>query len=347
MNEIVPTPHREKLLRTTLIAAGVIAGLGAVGVVEAAIRLADPELMVQRRGLQRYHPLLGWENRPGAHSNDGGIAVSLDEMGHRRSGDALLPMASRTHMLLLGDSVAFGLGASDRDTFAASLSQGTPPYRVTNLAVPGYGPDQSLLSFEREEEVRDATVVIFALCLGNDLADVVSRSHLYDESTPKPRFLLRRGNLVLEDAHVRRARLRGLLDRSFLFARIGPSIEGRTDRPEQTERRLQALRGYSTDAEDTLVAIVDRMRRRAESRGARFLVVAFPDERTLDPASVRWPRLREKLQPRADVLDLVPLLARDREAYERHTLDHIGHLSRRGHEQAARAVRQRLVSAPW
>jgi len=343
----VATPRREKVIRAALFAASVVAVLGAVATIEAAIRMADPELMVRRRGLQRYHPLLGWENRPNARASNAGIAVSLDEKGHRRSGDALLPAASRTHLLLLGDSVAFGLGVSDEDTFAASLSQGTPPYRVTNLAVPGYGPSQSLLSYEGSPEPPDAAVVIFALCLGNDLADVLSRDHLYDERIPKPRLLLREGRLMLEDAHVRRAGFRDLLDRSFLLARLGPPAEQVEERPEQTERRLQALRGYSTEAEDTLVAIVQRMRLRAESRGARFLVAVFPDERTLDPASIRWPRLREKLEPQADLLDLVPILARDREAYKRNTLDHIGHLSKRGHEQAARALRERLVTAPW
>ncbi len=346
MSRIVSTPRRESLLRLALLAASVVVALGAVAAVEAAIRLADPDLMVRRRGLQRYHPVLGWENRPNARSHDAGIAVSMGATGHRRSSEAPLPSASRTELTLLGDSVAFGLGVSDEDTFAASLSQGTPPFRVTNLAVPGYGPGQSLLNYEMRR-AQEAAVVMFALCLGNDLADVLSPVHLYDERIPKPRFLLRQGSLMLEDAHVRRARFRGLLDRSFLFAGLGPPIERTDERPEQTERRLQALRGYSTEAEDTLVAIVQRMRQRAEGRGARFLVVAFPDERSLERASIRWPRLREKLQARVDLLDLVPVLAHDREAYQRNTLDHIGHLSRRGHEQAARALRERLVTAPW
>ena len=347
MNRAAPTPRREKLIRTALFTASVVATLGAVATIEAAIRLADPELMVRRRGLQRYHPVLGWENRPNTRSYASGLTVSLDEEGRRRSSGGLRPEEGGAHLLLLGDSVAFGLGVSDHDTFAASLSQGTPPFRVTNLAVPGYGPGQSLLSYERSPESPGAAVVIFALCLGNDLADVLSPWHLYDERIPKPRFLLRHGSLVLEDEQVRRAWIRGLLDRSFLFAGLGPRLGEAEERPEQTERRLQALRGSSEEAEDTLVAIVERMRRRTESRGARFLVVAFPDERTLAPASIRWPRLRRKLEPRADLLDLVSLLARDREAYQRHALDHIGHLSKRGHEQAARALRDRLVSALW
>ena len=152
----------------------------------------------------------------------------------------------------------------------------------------------------------------------------------------------------MEDAHVRSAGIRGLLDRSFLFARLGPAAGNKEQTDQQTERRLQALRGYSTEAEDTLVAIVQRMRRRAEADGARFLVAAFPDERTLEPTSIRWPRLREKLEPEADLLDLVPVLAPNRESYERNTLDHIGHLTKGGHEHAARALRERLaLTALW
>lgn len=337
------TPRRERLIRAGLFAASVLAALGAVVTIEAAIRLTDPELMVRRRGLQRYHPRLGWENRPHARSSNAGITVSLDQRGHRLSGNPLDPRARPARLILLGDSVAFGLGVSDDDTFAASLGQGTPPYSVTNLAVPGYGPGQSLLAYEGIREPQDAAVVIFALCLGNDLADVMSDSHLYEEGIPKPRFLLRQGSLVLEGAHVGRAWIRGLFDRSFLFARLGPPAENSEGRPEQTERRRRALRGHSPEAEDTLLAILQRMRQSAERRGARFLIVAFPDERTLDPASIRWPRLREKLEPRFALLDVVPLLARDEDWYKGNTLDHIGHLSKRGHEQAARALRERLA----
>ena len=344
MKKIARGRSEEALLRAGSMVASLLAILGVVTVLEAAVRIADPQLMVRHRGMQRYHPRLGWENRPGGHSVAGGVKVSVDEHGRRFVGAAPgLSHGSPTPLILLGDSVTFGLGVSDDETFAASLSQGSAPYHVTNLAVPGYGPGQSALRFESERPFSRPAVVILGLCLGNDLADVVSRHHLYDERLPKPRFVLRGGALRLEDEHVGGQRLRSLLDRSFLLARLGPSVEAPGPQHEQTARRLDALRRHSPEAEDTLVAIVERLRGQVESRGARLLVVAFPDFRTLDPKSVRWPRLQKKLAPHIDLLDLTRVLAPDQETYARNSLDHIGHLSRHGHEHAARAVRGRLA----
>lgn len=345
MKENARNGPREGLRRASLIAASVLAVLGFVTALEAAIRVADPHLMVRHRGMQRYHPQLGWENRPHARSMTGGIKVSVDEHGRRLAGPPGLSQANPGPLILLGDSVTFGLGVSDDETFAASLSQGAAPYQVTNLAVPGYGPGQSTLRFESERPLSRPAVVILGLCLGNDLADVAALHHLYNESLPKPRFVLRGGALLLEDEHVRGQRLRSLLDRSFLLARLGPSIEAPGPQHEQTARRLTALRRHSPEAEDTLVAIVQRLRGQVESRGARLLVVAFPDFRTLDPRSVRWSSLQEKLAPRVELLDLTSVLAPDQETYARNSLDHIGHLSRQGHEHAARAMRESL-SAP-
>jgi len=133
-----------------------------------------------------------------------------------------------------------------------------------------------------------------------------------------------------------------LLDRSFLLTWFGPSVKESGPDHEQTARRLEALRAHSEEAEETLVAVVRRLRSAVLRRGSRFVVAAFPDFRTLDHKSVRWPRLREKLAPHVDLLDLTPVLARDHETYSRNTLDKIGHLSKQGHEHAARAIRTHL-----
>ena len=335
-------PIRERTLRLALLAGSLVAISSALAILEGALRITDPGLMVRQRGLQRYHPRLGWENRPGARSAAAGVEVTIDRHGRRATGQTGSAASTDAHVLLLGDSVAFGLGVSDDETFAASLTQGSNPYRVTNLAVPGYGPDQSLLRYEREGVAVGASVVILALCLGNDLADVVSPHHLYDERLPNPRFVLRGGDLQLEDDHVGGHRLRMLLDRSFLLARLSPSVRTSGPDHEQTARRLEALRAHSEEAEETLVAIVRRLRSEVERRGSRFVVAAFPDFRTLDQKSVRWPSLREKLSPHVDLLDLTPILARDHETYSRNTLDKIGHLSKQGHEHAARAIRTHL-----
>ncbi|MEO8501287.1 MAG: GDSL-type esterase/lipase family protein, partial [Vicinamibacteria bacterium] len=334
-------PRREYVLRALLVAASVL-GLGLVLVVaEVSLRLVDPQLMIRRRGIHQYHPRLGWVPRPGAHSTLDGIGVSTGPMGERLAG--FEPNVGGPRVILFGDSVTFGLGVSDEHTFASLLTRPEYGYDVVNLAVPGYGPDQSLLRMEATLPGLSASIVILGLCLGNDLADVASPYHLYDEAMPKPLLVLRGGALVIEDRRVRKAWMRGIVDSSFLLAALAPAMEGREPGSPEVERRLDALRASSATAEDTLAAIVRRMRMSAQRRGARFLVVAFPDARSHQATSQRWARLKRKVESSADVLDLVPALAPDRAAYESNSLDHIGHMSAQGHEAAARLIAARLA----
>ena len=277
-------PRRECVLRALLVAASVL-GLALVMVLaEVSLRLVDPQLMIRRRGIHQYHPRLGWVPRPGVRSTLAGFRVSTGPMGERLAG--FEPDVSGPRVVLFGDSVTFGLGVSDEHTFASLLTRPEYGYDVVNLAVQGYGPGQSLLGMEETLPGLSPSVVIFGLCLGNDLADVASPYHLYDEGIPKPLFVLREGELVIEDWHVRKAWMR-------VFAQRG---------------------------------------------GARFLVVAFPDARSYQATSQRWPRLKGKVESLAAVLDLVPALAPDRSTYESNTLDHVGHMSAAGHEAVARLI---------
>lgn len=335
-----PSRRRERLLRLALIFGGLVVSLGLVALGEAALRIADPDLLVRRRGLHRYHPELGWEGVPLARASVGGVHVTLDAEG-TRNGPKRAPAPGATRVVLLGDSIAFGLGVSDPDTFAAILSREPHGLHVRSLAVQGYGPGQSLLALERARPLDRVDVVIFGLCLGNDLADVTATHHLYSQGSPKPRFVMRGDALELEVQHVRKAWLRGLFDRSYLLARLTPRASA-TPAADEVARRLDALRAASEEAEDTVTAIVRRMRSVAEAAGSRFLVLVFPDVRTLERTSGRWIRLRPKLAEAADLVDLVPVIAPDREAYEVNTLDHIGHLSIMGHGLVAAELSARL-----
>ena len=109
---------------------------------------------------------------------------------------------------------------------------------AANLAVQGYGPDQELLVLMNEGLRLDPDVVVLAFCLGNDFAEAMLPVSLYDGRTPKPRFQLVDGRLVLDDMNLRQsAPRRGqqwLSDYSHLFNRgVGPRAGARnvTRRP--------------------------------------------------------------------------------------------------------------------
>jgi hypothetical protein len=318
---------------------------------EAALALAEraglvPTTPPPLHRLHRYSERLGWEPRPGARLEQRGVAVSVNARGCRGREVARGRSEGRARIVLLGDSVAFGLGVGDGETFAALLDADGP--EVVNLAVQGYGPCQSLLRLEQQGLAYRPDAVVFSLCLGNDFADAVLPVSLYDGRHPKPFFSLESGRLVRHDAHLRlgtrkRAAL-WLEERSRLFRMLlapAPAAAGES----WLARRRAALRDRELSS-GLVAALVARMQEVAAAAGAEFLVLLHPD-RERAQARARW---RDEL-PRAPALaqvrlvDLLPRYARRGLVYDDWAADRIGHLTRRGHAETARAIREVLEEA--
>jgi hypothetical protein len=76
--------------------------------------------------------------------------VHDSQLGWRVAGARVLRGApARRRMLFVGDSYTYGQGVEPHETFAHRLSERLQPdWEVLNLAAPGYGTDQQVLSFE-------------------------------------------------------------------------------------------------------------------------------------------------------------------------------------------------------
>ena len=110
---------------------------------EVATRVLFPE--VTFRGVERglFVPAPwpgGYANAPGFSGRVFGATASIDERGFRddRSGHRRFDPA-RESVLILGDSVTFGVGVEDGKTFADLLAAAWPQRNVINAAVIGYG----------------------------------------------------------------------------------------------------------------------------------------------------------------------------------------------------------------
>jgi hypothetical protein len=77
----------------------------------------------------------------------------------------------RPRVLMLGDSITFGSGVRDEETFCALMAQ---RYDVVNLGVEGYGTDQELLKLEREGLAYHPDVVVLNFTVANDIWNVAS-----------------------------------------------------------------------------------------------------------------------------------------------------------------------------
>lgn len=323
-----------------------VAGLLGVEVVVRSWESRHPGA-VGLEALHRYSERYGWEPRPGARVLQSGKWVSVNRAGYRGSEVPLRGDGRALRVVLLGDSITFGLEVGDEETFAQRL-HGDPRFEVVNLAVDGYGPGQSLLRLEREGLRFAPDVVVMNVCLENDFADAVSPTFLYDGSHPKPYFRLERGELVLHDRQLRlssRERLGLLLREQSRALGALTALLVRAPAPAHwLDRREAALR--DPGAEALTVALVSRMRARAAGAGAAFLVALHPGRDSLRRRS-HWakaligaPGLRG-----SPVIEMrEEYRARGRDAGSL-IMDHVGHLTADGHRAAAAVLAEALVRA--
>lgn len=337
--------ERLLLLLGCLVVPGLI--LAAEGSLALVERRDPGEAESESSGidrLHRYSEAYGWEPRPGRYVEDGRV-ITINDNGYRGEAAAEMPTPGRRRVVVLGDSVAFGLYASDHETYAAALEDRDSGFEVLNLAVQGYGPDQALRRLEGLGLSLRPDVVVLGFCLGNDFADAMLPTFLFDEAHPKPFFTLEDGALVKHDAHLRlpfreRTAL-WLEENSRLYRRLTSTPEREKERGRWLERRRLATQ----DREATLslvTRLVTSMRDVAASQGAAFLVLLHPDR-----PSARAERWAEEFAARlaAEGLRTIDLLDRYAErglTFDEVTLDGLGHLSPPGHAETASIVLEAL-----
>ncbi len=81
---------------------------------------------------------------------------------------------SKEHILVLGDSVAWGFGTKNQETIPYYLSQKFPNFQVLNMAVSGYGIGQSYLFLKKHIDKVNPKLIIFIVYTGNDLHETGS-----------------------------------------------------------------------------------------------------------------------------------------------------------------------------
>src|SRR5262245_39144253 len=133
----------ERYPKTVGLAISAVVAVLLLAAAEVGVRLAFPE--VNFRGVDRglFAPAPwsgGYTNAPGFSGRVFGATARTDEHGFRadRTGHRSFDPA-RESVLVLGDSVTFGVGVEDGRTFADLLAAARPHSNVINAAVIGYG----------------------------------------------------------------------------------------------------------------------------------------------------------------------------------------------------------------
>ncbi len=336
-----------------LLVAGLVAVPGLVLGAEGVLALLDRGEVTDSNSsgidrLHKYSTVYGWEPRPGRYV-EGGRVITINEHGYRGVA-AGAHERTRRRVVVLGDSVAFGLYAADHETYAAALDA-RDGLEALNLAVQGYGPAQSLLRLQRLGLSLEPDVVVLGFCLANDFADAMLSSFLFDAAYPQPFFTLEGGELVRHDAHLklglRERTALWLRDHSRLYRRFLPeTTQPEVERGTWLERRRKATRDQDATLE-LVTQLVVAMRDLAASRGAAFLVLLHPDRQTGRAerwASERWASEFAARLGAEDVkvIDLLKSYEERGLTFDEVAIDGLGHLSPPGHAETAAIVEAAL-----
>lgn len=137
-------------------------------------------------------PLISYRLRPGYRGVTYHRWTTINERGMRDDPVPAVKPAGEFRLLALGDSVLFGIGAGDDETYARALQRAlTPPagfasVRVLNLGVPGYNTVQQARLLEREGDALAPDGVLVLYCLNDPEGIRPLRADGYLDVSPVP-----------------------------------------------------------------------------------------------------------------------------------------------------------------
>jgi hypothetical protein len=369
-------------MRALAVALSSLAAVALLMAAELALRAAGPDREAAGADgfarAHRYSETLGWVPRADFAYTARGVAYTLNAAGTRGAhyGPARRPGTVRA--VLLGDSLTYGYGVGDEQTFARLVDDARPDVEIVNLGVQGYGLDQSRLALEARGLAYRPDVVVLDVCAGNDFLDDLLPTFLYDARHAKPFFAVEGDALVRHDGHLRLSapmRLgRALRERSVLVDRLSRLVGGAdlvdgADEEGATaaailDRRLQlpgseplSLRealalpperqaAFWHAANEVSFRVVAEIGRVARAHGADYLVLVFPsDPSHFVPGSWYEAQLADaRTRPYLHdvrVVDVGEAFARHGvvvDTFGRFYLDQHCHLSPAGHRLAAEVL---------
>ena len=315
---------------------------------------------------------LGWMYRPGFRS----ATDHLNAAGLRslREYSPTVPIG-HVRVAAFGDSFVYGNEVPDSSTWTAQVERMDSAVEVLNYGVGGYGLDQAFLRYLREGEKYHPQLVVIGF-VPDDLPRVVNvyRRFMSSNELPliKPRFFLEGGALQLRAEHVpdpegyrayveqpSRVRDLGKLDYWYepmiyenplydwsATVRVLSIAWAKVRRRAWDANRLVADDQYNVESEAfrIQVALMETFAKAVSERGARSLVVFFPDKPSAmravaGEAPVYTPLVRILQSKGISTLDLAPEFANGA-GDERPDAWFMpgGHYSHAGNRVAARAI---------
>ena len=211
----------------------------------------------------QFHPQLGWETIPGKTVTDGKVTYTTNAMG-MRSGKV---DSSKEHILMVGDSVAFGLGVNNDETVSHYLEKEEKTsllgYQVLNMAVPGYGIGQYYLNLKRHVDKFNPKLIVLILYTANDLNETRQDARY---GISKPFFYYLNGRLINLNPNISQFTCSQLYRRlrlaKYLIPRLFDNCGSRAIEQDQ--------------ASPTITKLIDEIRMLGMQRNIPTLIVLSP-----------------------------------------------------------------------
>jgi len=181
---------------------------------------------------------------------------------------------SKHQIVILGDSVAWGLGVSNHETAAYYLDQQVAPhgYQVHNLGVSGYGIGQDYLMLERNVDKFDSLKKVILILANNDMSDTDGNTSY---GKRKPLFILEEGELKLKNKWIFKYCLRNIFSKSHLLRKYRKYTTNQGEYPAIQRYFMRFAGDIETGgaAQEVAKRLFKKMEALAQSRGAELLVV--------------------------------------------------------------------------
>ena len=239
----------------------------------------------ERSRFWKYDSLLGWSHQPGQvgifETTQFRTNVRINENGLRDHEHPYERQNDSERVLVLGDSFAWGYGVEETERFSQLLEDALD-VEVINAGVSGYSTDQELLWYQNEG-IKYETDLVILVVAGNDVGD--NERQLVNTIYYKPKFVIEDGQLVLTGYPVPKTSPQGkfiyalsqrsaltyfLVQRYFDLLSMYGKIKVNSDQADTPAPGMNSER----EPFKLTIALIKEMRNTAESKGAKFMIVA-------------------------------------------------------------------------
>ena len=208
----------------------------------------------------QFHPQLGWETIPRKTVSNEKVTYTTNSLGMRSKEVDF----SKGHILLVGDSVTFGLGVNNDETVSHYLGKINNDYQVLNLGVPGYGIGQYFLNLKRHIDQLNPKIIVLVIYTANDLNETRKGTRF---GISKPFFSYNNGNLIYLNPEISKFSCSNLYSRSRFLKHITPSLLKDQCKSRVIERNKASL---------TIAKLIDGIRVLGMKKDISTLIVLSP-----------------------------------------------------------------------